>query len=98
MEKAPRIVVSGILVKDKKILLVKEVLEDKKEYWIFPGGGVKFGEKLEKALKREMREEIGLEVDVKEFLGFHEAVFPVYDYHTLILFYIAVVRKGRLIQ
>ena len=36
--------------------------------WEFPGGGVEFGEKLSDAIKREFREEYGMEIDVAELL------------------------------
>ena len=85
----PRVVASVIVKKDNKILLVKEVLETLKEHWIFPGGGVDFGETIQEAAKREVKEEIGLDIEIKKFLGFKEAIFPKYDYHTVIFFFMA---------
>jgi 8-oxo-dGTP diphosphatase len=85
----PRIISSIVLRKDDKLLLVKEVLENFKEYWIFPGGGVEFGETIEEAAIREAKEETGLDVRIKEFLGFKEVIVPKYDYHTIIFFFIA---------
>jgi 8-oxo-dGTP diphosphatase len=85
----PKIISSVVLKKDDKLLLVKEVLESKKEYWIFPGGGVEFGETIEEAAVREAKEETGLDVEIKEFLGFKEVIVPKYDYHTIIFFFIA---------
>ncbi len=84
----PRVVASVILKKENKILLVKEVLEDFEEHWIFPGGGVDFGETITDAAKREIKEEIGLDINIKEFLGFREAIFPKYNYHTVIFFFV----------
>ncbi|WP_306215520.1 NUDIX domain-containing protein [Actinoplanes sp. RD1] len=37
--------------------------------WEFPGGTVEFGETLEDAVRREMREEYGMEVAVEGLLG-----------------------------
>jgi 8-oxo-dGTP diphosphatase len=87
--KIPRLVSGIILKKDKKILLVKEILEDKKEHWIFPGGGVDFGETVENAAIREVKEEIGVDVKIKDFLGFKEIIRPQFDYHSIIFFFIA---------
>jgi mutator protein MutT len=87
--KTPRIVVGVILKKENKILLIKEVLEDKKEHWIFPGGGVDFGETVEKAAIREAKEEIGIDIEIKDFLGIKEIIRPQFDYHSIIFFFVA---------
>jgi len=96
--KIPRVVASVIIKKDNKLLLVKEVLESLKEYWIFPGGGVDFGETITDAAKREIKEEIGLDIEIKEFLGFKEAIFPKYDYHTVIFFFMAEPLNDKIIK
>lgn len=87
--KIPRIISAVILKKDNRVLLVKEILEDSKEHWIFPGGGVEFGETIEEAAKREIKEEIGLNVEIKYFLGFKEIIRPHFYYHTVIFFFVA---------
>jgi len=52
--------VRAIILKDKKILMV--FLEKTKEYK-FPGGGVEENEIIEEALKREVLEEVGYNVN-----------------------------------
>ena len=43
--------------------------------WVIAGGHLEVGETLEQALKREIREETGLDVVVKATLGVQEAVY-----------------------
>jgi 8-oxo-dGTP diphosphatase len=88
-KKEPRVVVAAIIKNGDKLLLTKEIIESGREFWIFPGGGVNFGESLEEAIKREIKEELGMEIKVEKLLGFKEAIFPKYNYHNLIFFYLA---------
>ncbi len=43
--------------------------------YVIPGGHIELGERIEDALRREIREETGLEVEVISFLGFQEFVY-----------------------
>jgi 8-oxo-dGTP diphosphatase len=60
----PRIRVSAILRWQGRVLLCRQEKPDK-EYWLLPGGGVDGGETLMEALRRELREELGIEADVQ---------------------------------
>jgi 8-oxo-dGTP diphosphatase len=60
----PRLRVSAILGWQNRILLCRQE-KPGKEYWLLPGGGVDVGETLLEALRRELREELGVEADVQ---------------------------------
>ncbi len=63
-----------------------------KGFWGVPGGKVEWGERLEEALLREFREEVGLELTGVEWALFQEAVFPPDFYkpmHFLLFNYFA---------
>jgi ADP-ribose pyrophosphatase YjhB (NUDIX family) len=54
--------VDGVYVKDGKILLFKRAVEPFKGCWHVAGGHVEENESLKEALKREFKEETGLDV------------------------------------
>jgi 8-oxo-dGTP pyrophosphatase MutT (NUDIX family) len=79
----------AILVHDHQLLLMKMRHSGK---YHPPGGGISLGERLEDALKREVREETGLEVEVERLAHFAELFF-YYDpsgtaYHGLHFYYV----------
>jgi ADP-ribose pyrophosphatase YjhB (NUDIX family) len=86
-EKTPKVVVAAVIEKDGKVLLAKEILESGEEYWIIPGGGVQFGESLADAVKREVKEELGLDVEPAEMIDCREHMNLKYDYHAVIFFF-----------
>lgn len=70
-----RVRACGLYFKDGKILLAEHKgLGKADKLLIPPGGGVKFAETTEECLKREFREETGLEIKVEKFLFIHEFI------------------------
>jgi 8-oxo-dGTP diphosphatase len=62
-------VVCGIIREDDKIFIAKRKANiHLGGYWEFPGGKIKDSESPEDALKRELIEELGMEVIVKKFV------------------------------
>lgn len=64
--------VYGILIKDKKILLIKKSRGAYKGMFDLPGGGIEFGEKIERTLEREFKEETGITIKDYSFFGNNE--------------------------
>ncbi len=71
--KAPRVTVD-LIIKDKKkgILLIKRSIKPDIGKWHFPGGSIYYKERAIHAVKRKAREETGLQVKIKKFLGVFE--------------------------
>lgn len=71
-----RPVALGLLIRDGKLLVMRGYDEKKDNYFYrCLGGGIEYGEKSDEALRREFKEEIDLEIDIKKFLGIEENIF-----------------------
>lgn len=60
--------VYGILINEKKQVLVADEFIRGNYYTKFPGGGLEFGEGTRNCLKREFKEEMDLEVEVGDHI------------------------------
>ena len=58
---------TGILIEEGKILIVKQEVSEQR-HWSLPGGALEFGETIEQCLVREVKEETGVDVKVKDML------------------------------
>jgi len=61
--KPPLLVVNAVVTRGNEVLLIKRAKFPDKGKWIVPGGHVKYYETTEEALKREVKEETGLEIE-----------------------------------
>ncbi|HUP27692.1 MAG TPA: NUDIX domain-containing protein, partial [Chloroflexia bacterium] len=61
-------VVALVLDEEGRVLLLRHTYRRSRP-WGLPGGGLKPGETLEECLKREMREEAGMEIEIDSFLS-----------------------------
>ena len=60
--------VYGILINDKKQVLVADEYIRGGLYTKFPGGGLEFGEGTRDCLKRELHEELGIEAEIGDHI------------------------------
>lgn len=80
-----KIRVRAIIIDQDRILLMKTVKEDA-IYWFLPGGGVEEGETHEVALIRECKEELGVDVCVKEYFDAIKTKYFDWDQEHLLYF------------
>ena len=69
-------VVAAIIRKGDKIFATQRGYGEWKDWWEFPGGKMEAGETPEKALVREIREELSAEISVDEYLCTVEYDYP----------------------
>jgi ADP-ribose pyrophosphatase len=71
--------VGALILNDKNeflMVLRSETSRVEPGTWMIPGGGVDFGEKLEDAVKREVKEEIGVDIELGEMVNTINHIFP----------------------
>lgn len=102
MENKTIFVFKGILFnKDNEVLIdnrKEEILEDANGKWEVPGGKIEFGESPEEAVKRELLEETGYNVVVKELIPYTKVSLWEYaDHmqHTVLFFYICELENDK---
>ena len=86
LAKRPKVTCGAIIRKGDKILLTKRNVRPYKGYWCLPGGHIELWEKAEKAIQREVKEEIGLNFKPKFFRYYDEFLYKI-KWHALVLFF-----------
>jgi 8-oxo-dGTP diphosphatase len=65
----PRIVTEGVFIQNGLVLLLKGNRGLTEDRWTLPGGFIRFGEDPVEGLRREVREELGVEADIGDLLA-----------------------------
>jgi ADP-ribose pyrophosphatase len=68
--------VGAVLVQRGAILLLRRVKDPEAGCWGIQGGAVEFGESIADAVRREMREELDVEVAILALLGVTDHILP----------------------
>jgi 8-oxo-dGTP diphosphatase len=80
----------AIIEKCGKVLIAKRSKGDPlKDTWEFPGGKVERGETPEECLRRELREELGIEAEIGNFMC---STLHTYDHISIELLAYSVIR------
>lgn len=87
-------VVAAILRRDDCFLATQRGYGEFEGMWEFPGGKVEAGESREDALKREIREELNVEISIDEFLCTVDYDYP--NFHLTMHCYLCSVIGGKI--
>ena len=68
-EKFPRLTVDAIILIKDSIVLIRRRNPPFRGMWALPGGFVEYGETVEHAVRREVKEETGLDVEIERLVG-----------------------------
>ena len=85
-----------IVGEDEKVFLAQRgpVAKNERGHWEFPGGVVEFGETMATALRREMLEEFGIEIEVGDLLDVVDHILPEEKQHWISPTFICKILSG----
>jgi len=92
--------VGALIFKRESILLVERGKQPLKGYWSLPGGVLEVGEHLADAIRREVKEETGLDVVPQSVVEIFERIMrdknSKPEYHYVLVDYVCKVTGGEL--
>jgi 8-oxo-dGTP diphosphatase len=78
---SPQVGVGGVILEEGKVLLLLRRKAPEAGSWSLPGGRVEFMERVEDALVRELREELGVEVQIESLICVTNHIVPADNAH-----------------
>ena len=96
---APLVGVGAIIIERDRVLLVKRGQPPLAGEWSIPGGLLELGEELAEGVRRELKEETGLEVEPLEIVAAFDRITREgkrVKYHYVIVDYVCRLKRGRL--
>jgi mutator protein MutT len=95
----PIVSVGGVVIHHNRVLLVRRGREPMKGEWSIPGGALELGETLQDAVRRELKEETGLDVEPTRILLVLDRILKYrrrVKYHYVIVDFACQLKGGRL--
>jgi mutator protein MutT len=94
----PLVGVGAVIFSGNTVLLARRNQEPGKGIWSLPGGLVEVGETLQEALKRELKEEVSIAVEIGGLLGVFDRIIKddveKIKYHYVIVDYWGWIGSG----
>ena len=85
-------VVAAVIYKDGAYFATQRGYGEFEGMWEFPGGKIELGESPETALKREIQEELGIDITIDKFLCTTEYDYP--SFHLTMHCYLCEIKPG----
>ena len=95
-DKVTRLTVDVVVSDGTKVVLIQRKNEPFQGAWALPGGFVDYGETVEQAALREVKEETGLDVELEGLLGVYSGPDRDPRGHTVSVVFFAKKKKGKL--
>lgn len=94
MNKKIRIRTGIAIIHQQKLLMVPHFSENRPTRWYLPGGKIEFGERIEEAVLRELKEETGISASIVDFIDINERIEP--HYHSISLCFLGQYLGGKI--
>ena len=95
----PVVGVGGVVIRGDQVLLIKRGNAPLKGRWTIPGGMLEVGERMAEGVRREIKEETGVEVEPVEVIGIFDRILKSkrrVRFHYVIVDYACRVKRGAL--
>lgn len=94
IQNEPRVGVGAMIMQEGEVLLVLRKKNPEKDHWSLPGGKVELYETLEDAVKREIKEELNLEIQLDQLLCATNHILIEEAVHYVAPTYLAHINDG----
>jgi 8-oxo-dGTP diphosphatase len=95
----PIVGVGGVVIHRERALLIRRGCEPLKGQWSIPGGMLELGEEMADGVRRELKEETGLDVKPLEMIAVFDRITHEGErvkYHYVIVDYVCRLKGGKL--